>query len=366
MRSIRAVSKLTNQWIEIFRAGDYGEQGSFSEADLDRVVANYQPEAGHEAPIVIGHPKDNAPAYGWIEAVKRVGSTLLAKPRDVDPVFSEMVESRKFPKRSASFYRTTDGKSIQGLRHVGFLGAMPPVVKGLADCKFADESAQEVFEFQESGMAQEESVPVSGLKAWLENFMEKFKPAATSFSEEDAKRIAAAAVTEAVTPLQQKLTATEAKFAERETKLSTSETEARGIAVVTGLKAKGRWVPAFEKAGLPLVFAELAKVTDTVEFGEGDEKKKVTPLELLAEFMESLPKIVPTAAVYEGTRTSAPATPNGVNAGRMTVDQNSVRLNEAALEFSEKNKVDFATAITEVLKKQPELGQPGGAAGGQV
>ena len=53
--------------IKIFRGGAQttasGQTIEFSEADLDGVVQNYDP-AVHEAPIVIGHPKTDAPAYG--------------------------------------------------------------------------------------------------------------------------------------------------------------------------------------------------------------------------------------------------------------------------------------------------------------
>jgi hypothetical protein len=50
----------------------------------------------------------------------------------------------------------------------------------------------------------------------------------------------------------------------------------------------------------------------------------------------------------------------------MAVDQGSVKLHEAATDFAEKNKVDYAVAVDSVLKQHPELGVPGGAAIGQV
>ena len=58
--------------IEIFRAGrhldDAGVAHHFSEADLDGMAASYSP-ALREAPLTVGHPKDNLPAYGWVKAV---------------------------------------------------------------------------------------------------------------------------------------------------------------------------------------------------------------------------------------------------------------------------------------------------------
>lgn len=365
------MSKLADQWIELFRAGNYGEQGSFSEADLDRIVSNYKPSA-HEAPAVIGHPKEDAPAYGWVESLKRSGNLLLGKLNKVDPAFAEMVEAGRFKKRSASFYKTPDGYS---LRHVGFLGAQPPVVKGLADCKFADAGGHEVVEFKEMEMADETVTAISSFKTWLEGFMNGSKPAAGSgavtFSEADVTRIATEAATkaaaDAVKPVQAKLDATELRFAEREKLIGTAETRARGGAAVARLKAAGKWVPAFEQMGLSLVFAELAKTTETIEFGEGDGKKKQTPLDTLVNFMEGLSKIVPGGEMYAGQKGGTVPAVKGINPGRMSVDANSVQFAEAIDTYMREHKdVSYFEAATTVERMHPELAKPGGAAVGAV
>jgi hypothetical protein len=136
------VSKLENQWVEIFRAGDYAAQGKFTEADLDQIVRNYQasnPEF-EEAPATIGHSEGTgAPAWAWWSAIKREGKLLLGKMKDVQPQFEEMVRSRMFPKRSVGLVKRAN--SGLNLQHVAFLGAKAPEVKGLADCKFSDRTA---------------------------------------------------------------------------------------------------------------------------------------------------------------------------------------------------------------------------------
>ena len=48
---ILAMGKLDQQWIEIFRAGDYGEKGNFTPTVLDAIVSKYDPSF-HEAPAV--------------------------------------------------------------------------------------------------------------------------------------------------------------------------------------------------------------------------------------------------------------------------------------------------------------------------
>ncbi|MBI4651033.1 hypothetical protein HY745_07090 [Candidatus Desantisbacteria bacterium] len=62
------------KWIPIFRTGAHvdnnGNMKIWRQKDLDDIVDKYNPSY-KEAPIVIGHPTDNAPAYGWVEAIKR-------------------------------------------------------------------------------------------------------------------------------------------------------------------------------------------------------------------------------------------------------------------------------------------------------
>lgn len=111
-----------------------GSAVSFSAADLQRTAAAYDP-AKHEAPIVVGHPMTDAPAYGWIERLEARPEGLFAVPKQINTEFSDLVRQGAFKKVSGSFYRP-DAKNhpVPGtwyLRHIGFLGAQPPAVKGL-------------------------------------------------------------------------------------------------------------------------------------------------------------------------------------------------------------------------------------------
>ena len=123
--------------IHILRPGTFRAQGrdhTFTAADLAATAAAYDP-ARHEAPIVVGHPSDAAPAYGWVGALAADRDGLHATPRQVDAQFAELVGAGRFKKVSASFYAPGHPNHPGGeswyLRHVGFLGAAPPVVKGL-------------------------------------------------------------------------------------------------------------------------------------------------------------------------------------------------------------------------------------------
>jgi hypothetical protein len=131
--------------IQIFRAGRHTDMSGralrFTEADLAATAAAYDP-AKHEAPIVVGHPAHNAPAYGWVQSISTSGDGLTAIPSQVDAAFSEMVGAGRFKKVSASFYTPTAAANpvpgVYYLRHVGFLGAQPPAVKGLKPVEFSE------------------------------------------------------------------------------------------------------------------------------------------------------------------------------------------------------------------------------------
>ena len=136
-----------NGWIEVFKTGTHtdaaGNTRDWTEKDLQAIVGNYNP-AKHEAPVVIGHPADNDPAFGWVEDLKTEGTVLYAKFKDLIPEFVDMVKQGLFKKRSIALYPDLD------LRHVGFLGAVPPAVKGLENIKFQDNPDSILIEFSET------------------------------------------------------------------------------------------------------------------------------------------------------------------------------------------------------------------------
>ena len=134
--------------LHIFRAGRHvdmaGQQIDFTEADLAATCAAYDP-AKHEAPLTIGHPRHDLPAYGWVAGLSATANGIDAQPAQVDPAFAEMHAAGRFKKISASFYTPeSPNNPVPGcyyLRHVGFLGAQPPAIKGLRPAEFAEDEA---------------------------------------------------------------------------------------------------------------------------------------------------------------------------------------------------------------------------------
>lgn len=137
--------------VHVFKAGSHTSAGggafTFSDAEIKAIAESYNP-AKHKAPIVIGHPTLDAPAWGWVDQLTAVGGDLFATESKVDPAFAEMRTAGRYEQRSIALYAPADaGNPTPGawyLRHVGYLGAMPPAVKGLEQYTFADKGAATV------------------------------------------------------------------------------------------------------------------------------------------------------------------------------------------------------------------------------
>lgn len=139
-------------WVEIFKAGTHtdakGREFKASTSDLDQIVANH---ALGRAPGVLGHPKDNDPAYAWVDGLKRDGESLFAKFADINPAFDDGVALGAYRNRSIKIVRDKN----HGLRlwHVGWLGAQPPAIDGLSPnpVQFSAGDVSEAFEFAADG-----------------------------------------------------------------------------------------------------------------------------------------------------------------------------------------------------------------------
>ena len=95
--------------IHIFKTGthtdSHGQTLTFSEADLAMAVSAYNPDI-HQAPIVVGHPKTDAPAYGWVQNLSANNGNLYATPEQVNTEFSEQVKQGSYKKGVRKFLST--------------------------------------------------------------------------------------------------------------------------------------------------------------------------------------------------------------------------------------------------------------------
>lgn len=241
--------------IRIFKAGTFqdihGTTHSFAASDLADIVASYD-AAADPAPLVIGHPQHDNPAYGWVGKLAIDGDTLVAEPSDVVPEFAEAVRAKRYRKVSASFYPPAHpGNPTPGhwnLKHVGFLGAAAPAVKGLGTVAFseADEGAAFTLPFDQEPTPMELPNP---------------DDQAASFAEREA----ALAAREAA------VAGKEGTVLEREAAMLAAEkiaTHGEHVAFAEAQIEAGRLAPAGKDR--VIVLLDVLATAETASFGEAD------------------------------------------------------------------------------------------------
>jgi hypothetical protein len=326
--------------IEIFRAGrhidDQGTAHQFSEADLNGMAASYDP-ALREAPLTVGHPENNLPAYGWVKSVARNSDGMLVmSPHQVEPQFAEMVQAGRFKKRSASFYppaapnNPTPGKWY--LRHVAFLGAQPPAVAGLKDIQFstADATADGAVSFSESVTAAPAfTPPVHQEKPTMtpEEMQAQIDAANKKTADANAAREAAEKkANEATTQL--------ASFAES----AKTQRNAGHVSFAEGEVKAGRLLP--KDKGAAVAVLNLLAESQPVEFSEGDSTKKVTPVEWLKGLIANAKPVVSFGE-------HAPGAGHQPGAGS-SKGKTDAEIDTDAKAYARQNKVSYAEALSAV------------------
>jgi hypothetical protein len=325
------------QRFSIFRKGKHtamsGVTLDFSAEQLKAAVAAYDPTL-HEAPLTVGHPQDNLPAYGWVKGLHYNEETgeVDIDSHQVEESFEEMVEKGRFKKRSASWYLPDSPSNPKPgtlyLRHVAFLGAQPPAVKGLKDVAFAADDTAFTVEFadrwtfgtigsifrnlreyfiQEKDMETADRLVPAYAISELEraaNTPDPVNPSAwPAYSEETTMTPAEIAAMQATNAALQTenaaLKASQVNFSEQETALATREAviaareQANARAGVEARAEKlikaGKMLPANKAAAIDFAMS-LTEGEATIEFGEA--KEKITQREAYLRQLEAAPKFV--------------------------------------------------------------------------
>ena len=266
-----------NHWNAIFRTGRHtdssGISREFTTADLDAMVAGYDP-AYHEAPLVIGHPKTDAPAFGWVEGLKRVGDRLMAKFKEVPDEVKALVRDRRFKKVSIALYPNMT------LRHVGLLGATPPAVKGLGSISFESGEEWRAYEFSDN---QAEEMDMDELERLKKEKAAAEARAAEAERARDKAEAEKAEAEQAAKQAQDEKAQKEAEFAEARAARQAKDRQARFEA----LTQAGKALPGEMETvlGLAGTLAGAGEIT----FSEGDREVKQGAEEALWKFLESRP-----------------------------------------------------------------------------
>lgn len=370
---------------EIFRAGTRtdanGNTITITEADLAAAAQAYDPKV-HEAPIVVGHPKADAPAYGWVKSLGVQNGVLTADFAQIDEGFADLVKAGRYKKVSASFYPPTSPNNpkpgVWTLRHVGFLGAQPPAVKGLSAISFAD--GEVYVEFAEDAHLQTASL-LSRFRDWfIGRFgLEEADKVLPDWQIEAIKELAAvpqthvpAEFTESPPPpenhenketpmsLEQKLAAEKAAREAAEKEAAESKAELKKLQdeqhtalrdgahkqhaeFAEGLVKEGRLKPADKDLVVKVLdFAEYPADV-TADFGEGSKKQPLSAA-LRAFFTAVLPKQIQGGEMAKGE------TPSGLAADfAEAADPEALSHHQRALALAAKDGIPYEEAARRTI-----------------
>jgi hypothetical protein len=323
--------------IEIFRAGrhtdDSGTVHNFSAADVAGMVHAYDPSL-REAPLTIGHPADNLPAYGWVQGLALNASGNLAmNAHQVQPQFAEMVDKKLFKKRSACFYPPQHPNNPKPgnwyLRHVAFLGAQQPAIAGLAG--FATSDAGTVRFSEDSPGAASTPVSPSPVNPNQEQ-LQMSKELQDQLAAAQAQNAALQATADQATAQAQEAAAKLAKFSEEARAQRTASFTSYAEAQVKAASIK----PAEKTAVVDLL--GLASDAKPVSFAEGGAPRTVSAVDFVKSLIERAKPVVIFGEQAAGSVTS-PGSAQG---------QSEAEIDLAARAYAKQHKVQYAEALQAV------------------
>ncbi|EJG6953090.1 hypothetical protein NG243_003202 [Salmonella enterica] len=298
-----------------------GRTITFTPEDCIDLANSYDPSVS-EAPFVIGHPSLTAPAYGWAERLEYRDGIVYAVPRQVNPAFAEAFNAGSYKKRSLSIYQPdSPGNPKPGhfyARHVGFLGAVPPGVKGLPDAQFAEASGDNgPLEFALPWEADNLASLFQSIRDWViqETTIEQADSIIPQWriqsildsATDECKSISPLAYAEETNVDPNKKTSSmAADFAEREAALAVREARVAAeeevartrqleekrtatVAFADGLVKGGSILPR-QKTAIVEVLMNLSQ--EPLSFSEGETTISQSPEALLREILSTKPAVV--------------------------------------------------------------------------
>ena len=321
--------------VEGLRPGTFtdgmGNTYNFAPSDLQAIAEGYDP-AVFKAPVVIGHPKVNHPAWGWIDrAFVNDNGRLCLEYSAADPAFSEAVRKEHYKKVSLSLFQPrspanpTPGRLA--IRHLGYLGAAAPAITGLKNADF-NGSDEGVIEF-----SLPERTPEAGLLHELMGWIKSRLPVSGNVVADDAAQSLPAdtdtppAAESTELPESPEPPATEFSTSEKEIFMTQQEIDAlrkQNAELQAELKAQQEArreaqrkqahrthadfaatltdrIPPAEHPRVVAVLDALAEIEQPLEFAAGNGTVKETPADALRAMLQALPVTVPAGEAAKDT-----------------------------------------------------------------
>ena len=389
---------------DAFKPGSFvandGRKLTFQPSVIDELAESYDP-AVFAAPIVVGHPKTDSPAYGHVGALGKSGETLQVMKSEVTPEFAAAaIGEKRYNKISIKMFlpdspaNPKPGKHY--LQHVGFLGGVPPAVPGMAPVALAasDDGSVEfsvAFDYEDRVVARlfrslrdwmigEKGVETADrvLPDWDVNTLAE---AAVQEEEGDQPQ---AAFSQQVAPLPSPpaplplagvgststkgvemsgqaaaddaaLKLREQELAAREAALAEKEKAAQGAefaAYADKLVSEGRLLPVQKLAVTEILTALAERKEPSAAFAAGDENHGKTPLELAQGLLAALPVQVSLGELRKPKEGAAAQAASFSTPAGYSMSPEDAELYQAAVEYQASHPgVDLITAALAVKPK---------------
>jgi hypothetical protein len=363
--------------VEVFRPGTFramnGQDYSFSEADVSRMAAGYDAEKA-PAPVVVGHPTHDAPAFGWATgfAVNDAG-TLVAELGALAPEFVSAVEDGRYRKVSMKFFppdapnNPTPGSYYP--RHIGFLGGAAPAVSGLAPVQFADGDEAQLVEIAFS-LEEATQSTASLMRSVRAFFIEKFGPESANqavpeyhirwieeASKEPDPEPGFAGPPETLPAKEPPMSGDDTQHAAREAALAKREralVHKENVAFTDSLIEGGKLLPA-QKTRVVALLDELSSGDGTeIAFSDGGADKTVPRAQLFKDILSAGAQAVAFGAQdldADPDRASDKAKNIAFASDGMDVDQDDLATHQKARAYQSQNPGTEYLAAVQAVKE---------------
>lgn len=331
---------------EVFKIGthtsDKGITKDYTLDDLNFIAKSYNPQED-EAPIVVGHPVDNSPAYGWVSSLEVTpdGKLVADVPDEkLQSDFLTAVKEGRYKKRSISL--TPDGK----LRHIGFLGGAAPAVKGLADIQFSQPSST-IIEFDlevtnenpdnhssadnnNSDNPGSDNLSLDSISAKIDELSKSLSDLNQSFTENKTDE------------LKTKIDSLQSQFVDLQSKINRDDFNS----LLDEKLSQGYLTPVIKDKILSFSnFMESQNFSN--DFSQDKFTKEVRAL--LKELIGSFPKIVHFENFAEKPEHDDKSIDDDFSG--FTVDQESKALHKKALNLMKKDNISYLAAVKSLITK---------------
>lgn len=344
-----------------------GKTADFDEERLKAIVESTRKREyqNNQFPIVIGHPKTDSPAFGWVDkhAVALSDGILTAITNDSDTTD----ELKDYVKKG--LYKTVSValRDDNSIRHIGFLGGQPPAVAGLPGVSLESDEADLILEFTEFEIsiypfrsAGEKPYIYDKEKTELSESINNNgdEPVGDNKKPADLKahieQLKADGNVELAEELERGINSTE-EFQTKISELERENLENKALAFCESEEMKNRIAPAI-KSEVVAALVRFEQDKTELEFSEGEgsnaKTEKSSPAKTFKKVLGMLPEMNFGETKGNKKNRSLPADNSNEFAELGEVDEERLSLHNEALELMEREGITYDAAIEKLVNNK--------------